>query len=200
MNNKSILFFMVTLAIQSCATNKTNTTNRTPPNAIIKVVPAQEDRIQTLLHFYETYSNLGLEAQKNLFNESTTALNMNKNDLTHRIKMATMLAIPTSQLRDAPKAESLLQDLMSDANIAKQELAYIGLLYEFTQESRKLQQKFRDESKRLDLSQQKNESLSQKIEALQQKNVVLEQKLLEIKNIEKSLSDRDTKTFDKTKP
>jgi hypothetical protein len=186
----SYLCLISLLAVQSCALSGAG---RGPSNAAVKVMPAAEERLPLLLQFYETYSNLGQEAQKKAFNESLQALSINKNDLVHRIKMATMLAIPTSQLRDIPKAENLLQELMQDQNMAKLDLAFIGLLYEFTQESHKLQQRFRDESKKLDMTQQR-------YELLQQKNDNLEQKLQDLKNIEKSLSERDIKSPDKKKP
>lgn len=190
MTIKKIYVVIFALFVQSCALQQTT---RSPASTGVIVLPAAEERLITLLSFYEDYSNLDQDAQKKVFNESVQALSINQNDLIHRIKMATMLAIPTSQLRDIPKAENILQSLMQDQNMPKSDLAFIGLLYEFTQESRKIQQKLRDESKKLDISHQRNESL-------QQKNSALEQKLQDLKNIEKSLSERDTKAIDKSKP
>lgn len=56
-------------------------------------------------------------------------------------------------------------------------------------------QKNRDDLKKLDLSQQK-------LEALQQKYDALDKKLNDLKNIEKTISDRDSKVISKpmTKP
>lgn len=167
----------------------------TPPAAseslsVVRLSQPFENNITQLLSFYEQYSNLGHDAQKKVFFESSQALSTNKNHLLHRVKMATMLAVPTSHLRDQAKAQTLLQELMRDQTVSGDVLAYVGLLYEFSLDTAKQQQKLKDTAKQSDTLEQKYEALQKKHEALEQKNNALEQKLIDLKNIEKSLNGR----------
>lgn len=181
------LFTLMTLT--ACAHRNTSPTAGESLN-VIKLNQAFENNITQVLSFYEQYSNLGHDAQKKVFFESSQALSTNKNHLLHRVKMATMLAIPTSHLRDQAKAQSLLQELMRDQTVSGDVLAYVGLLYEFSLDTAKQQQKLKDTAKQSDTLEQKYETLQKKHEALEQKNNALEQKLIDLKNIEKSLNGR----------
>ncbi len=151
----------------------------------VKIAPTNVEMYPNLLDFYSKYSNANLETQKQLLNQSETALTVNPNDLMHKIKLATMLALPSSQLRDTTKAQVILSDLIRDNNTPKRELAFAELLYEYTQDNNKLQQKLRDESK--------------KVEAAQKRNEALQNQITELKNIEKTLNARDTKSIENSK-
>jgi glutathionylspermidine synthase len=156
---------------------------------------SRQDRINSLLLFIDRYSNDTLDAQRKSFNETNRTLIENKLDLTERIKLAIMLSLPSSRMRDTTKAQSLLQDLLQENSLNPTESAFAGLFYEYVLDDIKQSQKNRDDLKKLDLNQQK-------LEALQQKYDALDKKLNDLKNIEKTISDRDSKVISKpvTKP
>lgn len=150
----------------------------------------KQDRVNSLLLFIDYFSNVTLDAQKKSFNETNRALIENKSDLTERIKLIIMLALPSSRLRDTAKAQSLLQELLQENNLNPTESALTSLFYEYTLDDIKQSQKNRDDLKKLDLNQQK-------LEALQQKYDALDKKLNDLKKIEKTISDRDSKVNSK---
>ena len=156
---------------------------------------SKQDRVNSLLLFIDRFSNDTLDVQKKSFNETNRALIENKFDLTERIKLAIMLSLPSSRIRDTAKAQNLLQDLLQGNSLNPTESALTSLFYEYVLDDIKQSQKNRDDLKKLDLSQQK-------LEALQQKYDALDKKLNDLKNIEKTISDRDSKVISKpiTKP
>ena len=197
-----IIIFLCTLALAcGCATKQVSSKQvsgkNTAANNAVKLNPSTQIQVIELLDFCETYSNLTSEAQKKAFATSAQALADNKNDLTHRIKQATMLALPSSHVRDTAKAQNLLQDLLQENNLNAPENALISLLYEYTLFDNKQLQKNRDDIKKLESSQQKIEALQLKFETVQQKNEALEQKLNHIKAIEKTMNERNTKPDNK---
>lgn len=155
----------------------------------------RQDRVNSLLLFIDRYSNDTLDAQRKSFNETNRTLIENKSDLTERIKLTIMLSLPSSRMRDTAKAQSLLQDLLQENSLNPTESALASLFYEYVLDDIKQSQKNRDDLKKLDLNQQK-------LEALQQKYDALDKKLNDLKNIEKTISDRDSKVISKpiTKP
>jgi len=191
-----ILFVCSLLFICACA-SKNGTikspapTNSSLPASITRMISSKHDRIDELLLFIESYSNLTLDAQKKVFASTNQTLAENKNNLVQRIKLAIILALPTSRLHDTTKAQGMLQDLLREDSLEPEETALLGLLYEYAQNDNKQLQKNRDDAKKL-------ESVQQKYEALLQKYDALEQKLNELKNIEKTMNERSTKAD--TKP
>jgi prefoldin subunit 5 len=151
---------------------------------------SRQDRINNLLLFIDHFSNDTLEAQKKSFNETIHALSENKSDLTERIKLAIMLSLPSSRMRDTAKAQNLIQDLLQESTMNPEESALTGLFYEYVLDDNKQSQKNKDDLKKLDLSQQK-------VDALQQKYDALDKKLNDLKSIEKTISDRDSKVINK---
>lgn len=140
---------------------------------------SKQDHVVELLSFMESYSNLAPEMQKKVFAETNQKLAENNSDLALRFKLASMLALPSSRMRDNTKAQYLLQDLLQGNSLNPADSSLISLLYEYTSDNTRQLQKSREESKKLDSIQQKYEAL--------------EQKLNELKNIEKTMSERDAK-------
>lgn len=167
--------------------------NKTVSEGSVKIAPAEPQLILDLLKFCELYSNLTADAQKQAWTEANQVLATNKNDLLSRIKVAVMLTLPTSRLRDSTKAQAYLQALIQENNMGEPETNLIGLLYEFTLDHNKQPQKLRDDAKKPDALQQKIDALTQKNEALQLKLDAAEQKLNGLKNIEKNMTGRDVK-------
>jgi hypothetical protein len=149
-----------------------------------------QDDISDILTFSHTFASLDVESQKKIFDEINQQVIKDNHDMSLQIKLATMLALPSSHQRDSTKATSLMQTLMQNKTLSEPEIAYIETLYAFTTDIIRQQLLTKDESK-------KNEASVQKYEALQKKYSALEQKLTDLKNIEKKLNDRDIKTNDK---
>lgn len=166
---------------------RTATANVTPPavhgikNGILK-----KDYALELLYFIDQYSNLAPEMQKKLFAETNQQLSENKNAPFNRLKLASMLTLPSSRMRDNAKAQALLQELLQGNTLTSAEYSLISLLYEYTTDNVKQQQKSREDAKKL-------ESVQLKYEALELKTRTLEQKLNELRNIEKTMNERDSK-------
>lgn len=172
----SVLLLCCVLFISACASSINN-------SGVKLGRLARQDHVVELLKFFEDYSNMTPEAQKKALNETNQVLATNKNDLIHRIRLAAMLALPTSRVRDMNKAQGLLLDLLQENNLNATDSALVSLLYEYTVFDNKQLQKYREESKKLDATQQKYDAL--------------EQKLNELKNIEKTMNERAVKTDSK---
>jgi hypothetical protein len=192
MNSKNFTMLLCSLVLSCACSNNAVVSNaagnsnltriNTPKTSVFK-----QNNVVELLAFIDTYSNLAPEMQKKVFTETNQVLAENKNSLLHRLKLASMLALPSSRLRDNAKAQNLLQDILQENTLHPSDFALVGLLYEYATDYTKQLQKSRDEKKNL-------ESVQQKYEALELKNKALEQKLNELKNIEKTMNDRDSKS------
>lgn len=194
------------LLLSGCAQQATQAiTNNT--RTAEKSVIANMQTPSNLLLFSEAFVQLPAESQKKLLIEINQLVSAPNALLIDKLKLATMLTLPNSHVKDLNKAQALLHELSQSTGINRVDLAYIGLMQEWNISQLKTQQKIKEEAKTTDhLAQkyealdQKNEVLTQKYEALQKKYEALEQKLTDLKNIEKSLSERDIKSLDKTQP
>ena len=192
MNNRNFTILLCSLILSCACTNKAIVSS---PTAIsnggrintLKTSVFKQNYTPDLLAFIDSYSNLTPEMQKKVFTETSQILAENKNNLIYRLKLASMLALPTSRLRDNAKAQNLLQDILQENTLSPSDAALVSLLYEYTADYTKQLQKNREDIKKL-------ESAQQKYEALELKNKILEQKLNELKNIEKTMNDRDSKS------
>ena len=143
------------------------------------------------LNFAEFYSNLSLEAQKDELVSTNKLLTTNPNNLLQRMKLVMIYGLPGSNLFDGPKAQSLLQQLLQENILANTQLAFGHLLFDHLIAINKVNKNNRDDQKRIESILQKNETLQLKLDATQQKLDAAQQKLIELKNIEKSMSERE---------
>ena len=160
-----------------------------------KLVPTKIVDATEFLYFAEIYSNMPQDAQKLELASTNQALALNPNDLLSRMKLVMILGLPSSNFADTPKAQNLLQQLLQENVLANSQLAFAHVLFDYlivVNKGAKNDQKH-------DVLQQKNEALQLKLEAAQQKleasQLKLEtaqQKLDELKNIEKSMSGRES--------
>ena len=192
MNNRNVTILLCSLVLSSACSNNTIVSNTAANGNIgrsssMKTSAFKQNNVTELLAFIDNYSNLTPEIQKKVFAETNQALAENKNNLLNRLKLASMLSLPTSRLRDNAKAQNLLQDILQENTLHPSDFSLISLLYEYTTDYTKQLQKSREDIKKL-------ESAQQKYEALELKNKALEQKLNELKNIEKTMNDRDSKS------
>ncbi len=147
----------------------------------------QADHTSELLAFYEIFSDASAESQKNLFNELNKPTTDNQLNQLRQIKLAMVLGLPSSRIRDTAKAQTVLQELIQTNSLTLPDNSLVNLLYEFTADTNKLIKNKGDnksQQQRVDALQLKNDQLQQKLDALQQK-------LDALKKIEKTMGDRD---------
>ncbi|MGB7815971.1 MAG: hypothetical protein WBL28_06450 [Methylotenera sp.] len=150
----------------------------------IKVNPTKNNDANEFLNYAEAFSNLSPEAQKQELAATHQALALNPNAISHRMKLVMIYGLPTSNLLDTPKAQNLLQQILQEEILSNSQLAFAHLLFDHLVASNKVAKNNRDDQKRVELLQQKNEALQLKLDAAQQK-------LDELKNIEKSMGERE---------
>jgi hypothetical protein len=143
------------------------------------------------LNFAEYYSNLSLEAQKDELVSTNKLLTTNPNNLLLRMKLVMIYGLPGSNLFDGAKAQSLLQQLLQENILINTQLAFGHLLFDNLIAINKVNKNNRDDQKRIESILQKNETLQLKLDSSQQKLDAAQQKLIELKNIEKSMSERE---------
>lgn len=190
MNYRNLIVIACSILLNSACSNKAivnNTAADSNHANALGISPFKQSHTTTLLAFMNSYSNLTPELQKKVYTETNQMLAENKNHFLSRLKLASMLTLPGSRLRDNAKAQLLLQELLQDNTLETSDHALISLLYEYTADNARQSQKSREDIKKL-------ESMQQKYEAMELKNKSLEQKLNELKNIEKTMSDRDSKS------
>jgi hypothetical protein len=196
----TILSICIVSCLIACVSSPNKPNVASNQNVTAKVNPAKNIDAIEYLEFAETYSNLLPEMQKQILNTSNQALVLNKNDLMHRMKLVMIYGLPSSSLLDTVKAQNLLQQVLQEDILSNSQLAYAHVLFDYLVLINKSPKNNGDEQKRGDGLQQKNEALQlkleaaqQKLEASQQKLEASQQKLDELKKIEKSMGERDSK-------
>jgi vacuolar-type H+-ATPase catalytic subunit A/Vma1 len=150
----------------------------------VKVIPTKNNDASEFLNFAEAFSNLSPEAQKQELIATNQTLVHNPNDLLHRMKLVMIYGLPSSNLLETPKAQNLLQQLLQENILANTQLSFAHLLFDYLVMINKEIKNNREDRKHVELLLQKNEALQLKLDAAQQK-------LEELKNIEKSMGERD---------
>lgn len=175
-----VLFILLTL-LSACTSNgRLNNDQRSPQHAQIHFVSLTDSRTEELLNFIANYADSMPDEQNALFLENTQALAKDKTDTELRIQHSAMLALPTSIVKDIPRAKSLLESLLASNELNVSETSLAKLLLTYTHES--------------DMQINKINDLSKKNETIKQKNKVLTQKLNDLKNIEKTMIERNGQT------
>lgn len=164
----------------------------------VKLVAPKNTDVNELLIFAEQYSDLTPEAQKQVITTTNQSLSVNPNDLLQRMKLAIIYGLPSSNHQDTAKAQNLLQQMLQENNLTKPQLAFAHLLFDYVIAINKANKNSREDQKQMETVLQKNENLLLKLEASQQKLEITQQKLEaaqlkidELKNIEKSMGQRE---------
>lgn len=165
--------------LSSCATSPVENKENKVDEAISLSAMAQANTIE-LLDFIAIYPELSPETQKTVFAEISQQLTSHPNDVHLRIQQGVMLALPDSVMSNATAAQPVLQTLLDSNELTESDTALVKLLLTLTLEHNKQAIKVREEAK--------------KNEMLKQKNKTLIQKLDDLKNIEKTMIERNTKT------
>jgi len=149
-----------------------------------KPVQQAEQTNPDWLDYTTRFSDLPADMQKKELAQVLQALSLNKTDIDLRSKAAIIYAIPASKLKDNAKAQSLLDDLLKEKTLEAKQKTLLSLLRDFIADNAKWGLKIKDEQKRSDTA-------LQKLDAAQQRADALQQKLDELKDIEKTMIDRD---------
>ena len=200
--NHLILAVYLSLMVSACVNSAAKTTPAPKQGNGAVLAPTKIMDATEFLSFAENYANLPQEAQKLELASTNQALALNPNDLLNRMKLVMILGLPSSNFADMPKAQNLLQQLLQENVLAKDQLAFAHVLFDYLI----VQNKSNKNDLKHDALQQKSEALQLKLEATQQKldaaQIKLEvsqskldsalQKINELKNIEKSMSGRES--------
>lgn len=154
----------------SCPETPRNSCPETPKNSSTRIFDNQHATGSELLDYALRYSQLSAEAQKKEVAQLTQALAAGKANTNIRMKAALVYGLPASRFRDQAKSQLLLEDLLHEKALDSDTKALATILQDFLDENAKLLQKNKDEQKRAD---------------------GLQQKLDELKNIEKTMGERD---------
>lgn len=133
-----------------------------------------------LLVYAMRFGNLTLDQQKKIQTQVLQALNRNKKDNFLRLKAAIIYSVPSSRLHDNAKAIALLSELQREKELEEDVTALIDLLRDVVEE----RQRADDNAARL----------TQKVRDEQRRAEELQAKLDALKNIEKTLIDRNQGT------
>ncbi|MDP2153669.1 MAG: hypothetical protein Q8J66_08435 [Methylotenera sp.] len=194
MTKSNIYVLLICLSLLNACADKhllsSKSVKQDETNSISQQDEMQRENVVTLIQFYDSYTTLTPDDQKTIYANTNEALIGKKSDTFQRIKLAMMLSLPSSRVRDINKAQILLQNILQENNLHSTEYALVNLLYEYTLDSTKQMQKNRDEAKKLEAAQTKHDNLQQKYDAL-------EQKLNDLKDIEKTMNERDVKPANK---
>lgn len=149
-------------------------------NGGVKFSPIAHARTIELLDFITSYGELDPETQKNISLEIQEAIANNKEDSHLQIQQGAIFSLPNSVLKDPEAAQKMLSALLKSSDLSASDASLVKLLLTMVQDQQKQLAKMREEAK--------------KLEQLKQKNKALEQKLNDLKNIEKTMIERNVKT------
>lgn len=186
-NYLSILICL-SLSIPACVNPAAKPSSEPKQGNGAKIVPTKTTDATELLYFSENYSNLPQEAQKLELANTNQVLALNPNDLLNQMKLVMILGLPSSNFADAPKAQGLLQQLLQENILTNSQLAFAHVLFDYLIVVNK---GGKSDQKHVDALQLKLEATQQKLDATQLKLEAAQQKLDELKNIEKSMSERE---------
>ncbi|HOY71143.1 MAG TPA: hypothetical protein PL131_00295 [Methylotenera sp.] len=206
---KSLILLLASLLITACSSpaNKPNSkpTELKQASESRTIFSTKSADVNDYLAFAEEYANLSPEAQKQTLNATNQQLATNANDLLQRFKLAMIYALPSSTLQDGQKAQNLLLSILQENQLTNTQNAYAHVLFDYVMALNKASKSGREDEKRIDTILQKNDNLQnkldstqqklastqQKLEATQQKLEAAQQKIDELKNIEKSMGQRE---------
>lgn len=161
--------------------------------------------VNEYLAFAEEFANLSPDLQKKTLSATNLQLSSNANDLSQRFKLAMIYALPSSTLQDGQKAQNLLLSILQENQLTNAQTAYAHVLFDYVLAMNKANKASRDGDKRIESLLQKNDTLQNKFDSSQQKLITTQQKLDttqfkleaaqqkidELKNIEKSMGQRE---------
>lgn len=181
--NRFLILITLIGLLPACVTGNTNKQDATHTDTSISKVqfaPIAHAATAELLDFIAQYSGLAPSQQELIYRENINALTTDQNKTNLLIKKAIMLALPNSKMRNTTDALTLLNALLNRSDLNTSDANLVRLLQMYTLENNEL-------AINIDNHIKTNTTLKQK-------NKALEQKLNDLKNIEKTMIERNTKT------
>lgn len=213
---KTLVVIFISLFVSACASTASKPVSKAAeqkPACETKIIQepsnslfaAKNVEVHDYLAFAEEFANLSPELQKKTLSATNQQLSGNANDLLQRFKLAMIYALPSSTLQDGPKAQNLLLSILQENQLTSAQTAYAHVLFDYVVAMNKANKASRDDEKRIETLLQKHDTMQNKLEGTQQKLVSTQQKLEatqlkleaaqqkidELKNIEKSMGQRD---------
>jgi uncharacterized protein (UPF0147 family) len=130
-----------------------------------------------LLGYAKRFGELSADGQKKEYTLTMQSLSRNKNDTSARMKAALIAALPSSRYRDNARAISLLDEIQRDKKVDNDVQSLAALLKDYAIERQK--------------SDDSAAKLAQKAKDEQLRADDLQQKLDDLRNIEKTLIERN---------
>jgi len=163
----------ILLALAGCAQQPHNS-GKSDGHAPVTDTYLSRSDFRSMLVFSQDFPKLTLEAQrKELARLNQTAAY----NAQSKFMLAMAYGLSNSHVRDAAKALALLDEVAAEKRLDEESLMLAAIMRDYISETSKSAQKARDEQKRADASQQKLDELQKKLD--------------DLKNIEKTMVDRD---------
>lgn len=144
--------------------------------------PYAHAKTAELMRYINDFSQSTAEWQKAEFNRITAEVELDPENWRLQIKQAAILAIPNSEVHNPRKAKQLLTQLVANNAINTSDQNLVKILAVFNNHQQQQTVNAAEAAK--------------KQQVLIKKNKALEQKLNDIKNIEKTMIERNAKSFD----
>ncbi len=192
-----LLLLLLASCLSACVSNShrpvpATVTEQAPPMVVTEAEPVAKE---SMSDYVSAMMAASAETQKKELAQLTasTAKSAQASAST-RLKLAALYGLPNSRVRDAAKAMPLLDELLRDAALDSESRVLATLLRDYQLESNRQAQRLRDEQKRGDGLQARLNGLQSTADSAQAKADNLQRKLDELKNIEKSMTDRGLRT------
>lgn len=168
--------------LSSCASASTKSPTALQSGLQIKLT--ESSAVSEFLNFSAQYSSASLDVQKQELMLANQSLALQPEDIVQRMKLVMIYALPNSQLQDSQKAQNLLQNLLQENVLSDTQLSFAHLLFDQVLANSRLNLKIKDEQKRVETLQQRNINLQLNLDAAKQK-------IIELRNIEKLMGERE---------
>jgi hypothetical protein len=198
-----LLSVILSMSVSACATKTTKKAavkevpearNETSVESATLYPSSSESSIggeDAVTEYINKVLNMSADAQKKELQDLIQAQQSNKQEIYTRTKLALLYGLPTSRVRDYSKAQSLAEELLKERSLDSERKAILIIMRDYLAETIKISIKLREEQKKGDALQGKLDALQIKADATQQRADSLQQKLDELKDIEKSMINRN---------
>lgn len=145
----------------------------------------------TINEYMSKVLNMSGEAQKKELQTLIQSQQGSKQDVNSKTKLALLYGLSSSRVRDYAKAQLLADELIKERTLDSERKSILIILRDYIAETIKISIKLREEQKKSDALQAKLDILQTRADTVQQKADNLQQKLDELKDIEKTMINRN---------
>jgi hypothetical protein len=198
-----LLLVIISISLSSCATKVTkkpivkevivvkSETPSEPSTSNQTSTESYTNGDENIVEYINKVLNMTGDAQKKELQDLIQTQQGNKQEIYTRTKLALLYGLPTSRVRDYAKAQTLADDLLKERSLDPERRTILIIMRDYLTETIKISIKLREEQKKGDVMQGKLDALQIKADAAQQRADSLQQKLDELKDIEKTMINRN---------